>query len=647
MKSLIATVCALFVSALQVAAAKPPLEAFGDVPRVREVEISPSGNHIAYITRIDGQDYIALYDPATNTSRGLTGVGDIRARGLYFASDEYLIVLVSEYTRRIGVRGAWENSAAFSVNIETGKITQLLRGTDDLYPAQSGLGRIIAIDDDGEHLYMPAYRGSFGGTPSLDVIKVNIGNGRGLRRGDINGGKATIDWLVDGSGTLIAREDFSESSQQHTIQIHDGRRLQEIFEKSTPFPGTNLMGVAPDGENLILVDTIDSEFLSLYQMSRETGEISPPLMQRDDADIERVITNSNRVVLGVRYSGVRPSYEMFDPDLSQAILSAQQALPGSSVYLQSWTDDFSKLVFYASGGTISERYFLLDRSNMSLKQIATARPEISDEYVGEVMTIEYKANDGLTIPAILTWPAGVSQDQRTNLPLVVLPHGGPEAYDAVDFDWLAQFLANEGYLVLQPNFRGSSGFGGNFRTAGHGEWGRKMRSDIEDGARALISMGWADPERLCIVGWSYGGYAALAGGALTPDLYKCVASIAGVSDLEQMLSDERRQHGARSATYNYWKLLIGDPSDDRDTIRAASPYRLADNYKAPVLLIHGDEDLIVPPRQSRRMEDALDDAGEEVTYIEIDGDDHSLVANESRSQVLQALGAFLAEHLQP
>lgn len=644
-KVFIATMCALLCCALPTASAKPPLEAFGDLPRVRNVVLSPSGNQIAYISRIEGQDLIALFDPETGQSRPLGAVGDLRARDVQFASDKYLIVVVSQYARSFRFRGAWEQSAAFSVDVETGKITQLLRGTDDLFPAQSGLGRIVSIDADGEHVYMPAFRGGPYATPNLDVIKVSLRTGRGLRRGDINGLTSTRDWLVDANGELVAREDFAEREQLHSLKVPDGRGLRTIYSEETLYPGSGLLGVSAEDGSLMLVDARDSQFLSLYSMSPDTGALSEPLMQREDADIESVVTDMNRVVYGVRYSGVRPTYEMFDPELTAAIDAAQRALPRSSVYLESWSDDFSKLIFYVSGGAISERYFQLDRSDMSLKQIASARPEIGDADVGEVMTIEYKARDNLTIPAILTWPAGVPEDQRGNLPLVVLPHGGPEAYDSVAFDWLAQFLANEGYLVLQPNFRGSSGFGALFAMAGYGEWGRKMQTDIEDGARALAAMGWADPERMCIVGWSYGGYAALAGGALTPDLYKCVASIAGVSDLEQMLSDERRQHGVRSATYNYWKLLIGDPSDDREQIRAVSPYRLAEDFQAPVLLIHGDEDLIVPARQSRRMENALEGAGKAVTYIEIDGDDHSLRSNESRGQTLQALGDFLAAHL--
>ena len=160
--------------------------------------------------------------------------------------------------------------------------------------------------------------------------------------------------------------------------------------------------------------------------------------------------------------------------------------------------------------------------------------------VGLVQTIEYSSRDGLKIPAIITWPPGVDGGTAKKLPLVVMPHGGPERYDRVGFDWMAQFFANEGYAVLQPNFRGSTGFGVEFRDAGRGQWGLKMQDDVTDGVNAMIKTGWTDPDRVCIVGWSYGGYAALAGGAFTPELYRCVIAGGAVTDLPQMLNHERR-----------------------------------------------------------------------------------------------------------
>jgi dipeptidyl aminopeptidase/acylaminoacyl peptidase len=172
-----------------------------------------------------------------------------------------------------------------------------------------------------------------------------------------------------------------------------------------------------------------------------------------------------------------------------------------------------------------------------------------------------------------------------------------------------------------------------------------MQDDITDGAKALASMGWIDPDRTCIVGWSYGGYAALAGGALTPDMYKCVASIAGVSNLRDMLTETRTRYGYRSRSFTYWQQLIGDIDKDRDAIDAVSPSRLAEKFTAPVLLIHGEADTVVPIKQSNMMNDALRAAKKTVRYVRVPGDDHGLVENDSRRLALTELATFLKAHI--
>jgi dipeptidyl aminopeptidase/acylaminoacyl peptidase len=478
-------------------------------------------------------------------------------------------------------------------------------------------------------------------------VKVNLDTGRGLRQLGTKGNPATIDWIIDTKGNAVAREDYDEQRKEHRIRSFGGGDSREIHTEKTDLLSISMVGLSSRGDSLIVSNQTDSGFLSLYEMSKADGSRSDPILQRSDADVEGVVMDENRIVHGVRYSGLFPSYEMFDPALDADIKLVAGVFPASSVYLDSWSSDWSKLLLLVDGGLHPQRYVLFDRNAKKASIVSHTRPSIKPEDVGEVVTVEFKARDGLTIPSLVTWPVGVAEADRKNLPFVVLPHGGPESYDNVGFDWMAQFFANEGYAVLQPNFRGSEGFGAAFRDAGRGEWGRKMQDDITDGANAMVKMGWADPNRMCIVGASYGGYAALAGGALTPDLYKCVVSLAGVSDLREMLANERRDHGERSLAYTYWRELIGDPEKDRDAIEAVSPARLAGAFKAPVLLLHGLDDTVVPTGQSNRMESALKSAGKPVTYVKIRGDDHWFATNESRRTLLTSMGEFLAKHLKP
>ena len=227
----------------------------------------------------------------------------------------------------------------------------------------------------------------------------------------------------------------------------------------------------------------------------------------------------------------------------------------------------------------------------------------------------------------------------------MLPHGGPESYDSIGFDYMAQFFAQKGYLVIQPNFRGSTGFGYHFRDAGRGKWGREMQDDITDSLAHFVEAGVADPERACIVGFSYGGYAALAGGAFTPDLYKCVIAGAPVSDLPMMLNQERRDHGSDHWVVAYWKRVIGDSRKERELLKDVSPANFAESFQAPVLLLHGDDDTVVPIAQSRRMEARLKRADKQVEFVRLKGEDHWLSIAETRIQALEAMGSFLDKHL--
>jgi dipeptidyl aminopeptidase/acylaminoacyl peptidase len=255
--------------------------------------------------------------------------------------------------------------------------------------------------------------------------------------------------------------------------------------------------------------------------------------------------------------------------------------------------------------------------------------------------LTYPARDGVRIPAYLTLPSG----EAHNLPLILLVHGGPGARDTMKFDWWAAFLAARGYAVLQPNFRGSSGYGGAWERAGLGEWGGVMQTDVEDGIAPLARAGIVDPTRVCIVGGSYGGYAALAGATLTPDRYRCAVSVAGISDLVEFVRLRELQAGSASMQADYWRRSIGDRRDQGAHMRAISPANLADRVQIPILLIHGTDDTVVPINQSRVMRDRLQAAGKTVRYVELQGDDHWLSHAPTRVQMLRELDAFLAVNL--
>ena len=234
------------------------------------------------------------------------------------------------------------------------------------------------------------------------------------------------------------------------------------------------------------------------------------------------------------------------------------------------------------------------------------------------------------------------------LPLIVLAHGGPAARDVLGFDWWAQAIASRGYAVLQPNFRGSTGYGRDFLEAGYGEWVRKMQPDLSDGVRWLAGQGVIDPARVCIVGASYGGYAALAGPTLDRGVYRCAVSVNGVSDLRRMVDREARMRAEdENAAVRYWNRFMGAERLGDRSLDERSPFRLAEQADAPILLIHGRDDTVVPVEQSRLMAQALRRAGKPVELVELDGEEHWLSRSSTRLQMLTALMAFLLEHNPP
>ncbi|MFO1187458.1 MAG: prolyl oligopeptidase family serine peptidase [Alphaproteobacteria bacterium] len=224
-------------------------------------------------------------------------------------------------------------------------------------------------------------------------------------------------------------------------------------------------------------------------------------------------------------------------------------------------------------------------------------------------------------------------------------HGGPSLRDTADFNFWAQFLASRGYLVLQANFRGSTGYGTSWRVAGYKEWGGLMQTDVEDGADALARNGLADKARTCIIGASYGGYAALAGATLTPNRYACAVSVAGPSDLFKLMNWVRETYGDDSNSYYFWNATMGDPDSEKNELIAVSPARHADAVRAPILLMHGSLDTVVPIEQTRDMLNKLKSAGKDVRYVELPGDDHWLSRPTTRTMMLAEIEKFLAEKM--
>ena len=355
------------------------------------------------------------------------------------------------------------------------------------------------------------------------------------------------------------------------------------------------------------------------------------VMARNDVDVDRLIRiGRNRRVVGASYATEKREIAYFDPELKALADGLAKALPDQPIInIVGASSDEKVLLLIASSDTQPGMVYLFDKATSNLEPLLPVRDYLDKQVMGQMKPVTYPARDGTPIPAYLTLPAG---SDGKNLPAIVMPHGGPAARDEWGFDWLVQFLTARGYAVLQPNYRGSSGYGEAwYGRNGFKAWGVAI-GDVNDAGRWLVSEGIARADQLAIAGWSYGGYAALQSQVLDPELFKAVVAIAPVTDLG-FLRDDARAY----TTYR----LVRDYVGEGPHIVSGSPRRHAGRFAAPVALYHGTLDLNVDVRHARAMDKALKDAGKSVLYREYQDLQHGLSDSTARIDMLNSIGLFL------
>lgn len=631
----------LFVNAT--AQELPPLEAYGKLPKFGLYALSPSG-HLAATRMVDDDtDAIVIVDVDAKELVVGADARKVNPRRIEFVEEDKVVLVAGQTVRSWAVKGgSYYYGHAYTFDLATKSVRRLMDRAKHLYPHQSGLGTIIGHDPASQTVYMPGYVGS--DSPSYGVFAVSLDKKR--EKLVVRGNKHTVDWFLDENGKPIVREDFDDKANEHRIWRVDekGKTQQLLYEEETELRQYSTVGITPDRDSLVLLtSSLYSGGNAYYLLNLEQGAITGPVLGGEGLDVESVVTDINRVVYGVEFSGFKPTYAFFDEELNGRVAVAQQRLAGVASQLVSWNEDFSRLLFRIEGGWSSGAYLVFEQGNPKPFVLGKARPDITKDHIAPVEILSYEAGDGRSIPALLTSRADVRE--AGDAPLIVMPHGGPRAHDTFGFDWLPQYFASRGYLVLQPQYRGSDGFGHDHMVAGDGEYGGKMLSDIDDGVRYLIEEGVADPARVCSVGASYGGYAALAAGAFSSDMYRCIVAIAGVSDIPKKMARAKSTRGSNSSTIDYWEELYGVDVSDKDYLRSVSPAYHADSFQAPVLLIHGEKDTSVNIGQSTRMDKALRRAKKDVTFIKLEGEDHWLTKEESRIETLQAVAEFIEQHL--
>lgn len=447
---------------------------------------------------------------------------------------------------------------------------------------------------------------------------------------------AQSSWMSDGQGRVRLHGIAQLSGEAYTTG-----RSKYVYRTQNSRDWKTLTDYVDDRDfqPLAIDATVNSLFalrkregrLALIKIGLEESPVETVVAQNPRVDIDDVVRSSDgQRVIGYTYAEDYRHTVYFDPEykaLSAALTKALRNHP--DITFMNASVDGSKVLLFAGSDRDPGRYYLFNKSTKALGELMAVRPNLAERARAEVKPITYTAADGTVVPAYLTLPPG---KQAKNLPAVVLPHGGPTSRDEWGFDWLSQFLAARGYAVIQPQYRGSGGFGDAWLAQNGFKGWRTSIGDISAAARYLASQGIADPGRIVIAGWSYGGYAALQSAATEPSLYKAVVAIAPVTDLS-LLKSEAEDY----TNYKETAAFIGDGPH----LVQGSPLRQAAAIQVPVLLVHGDLDVNVRFEQSQRMQQALQAAGKQSEFLSFGGLDHQLEDNNARTSMLTKIGQLL------
>jgi dipeptidyl aminopeptidase/acylaminoacyl peptidase len=635
-----------FVAPGVTTAAPPPLSVYGNLPSFEMAALSPSGDRVALVGVVAGVRRLLVVDK-DNKALLASNLGDQKVASIDWAGEDKVLVRIFE-TVDLGIgftAKKAELSSMMVVPVDGQKPWVVFEGNN--YVAGGVLQYAGVLEREGRWFgYFAGITLEAGGAGGVtlepmmkssapELYEVDLQTRKTKRvakRGEL---RSSRNWLVGAAGELVAFSDFYSWNGNWRIMDRNGRTL---VSGTKPQGGIGLVSLGRTRGTILYWDQDEGTGKEQWYELPLTGGRPVELLAGESVLAIRTDRRTRQLIGFVRDGDV-PSDQFFDPRRNKIMAATRRAFPGLNVRLIDSSDSFERLLIRTDGVGDPGTWWLVDIKTGKATDLGVSYP-IGSSDVGPMRMFRYKAGDGLGLEGVLTLPP---RRDAKKLPVVVLPHGGPWARDYAGFDWIAQAFASRGYAVFQPNFRGSTGYGPAFETAGDGEWGRKMQTDISDGLAELVRQGIVDGDRACIMGASYGGYAALAGVTLQQGIYRCAVSVAGVSDVERLYSTWMRETNRDQTTRRWANQAIGKGRD----LRSVSPIRFADRVTAPVLLIHGTNDTVVLPEQSSNMANALRKAGKEAELLTLDKADHWLLNGETRLAMLEAAYKFIERHNPP
>ncbi|TVQ32347.1 MAG: S9 family peptidase [Wenzhouxiangella sp.] len=607
---------------------------FGDA-EISGAQISPDGRYLAFIRPHQGvrNIWIKGIEQSFDEARPITA-DDKPVPGYFWSQDSRFVLYVQD-------RGGDENFHVWAVDpagepdAEGG-----VPGARNLTDFDGVRAMLIAVPRNTPDRILVGLNDR---DPALhDVYAVSISSGERelLIQNDLN----IAGWSADLDGQVrLALRQTSDGGTE-ILEVTDGA-LGDVVYECNWLESCSPMRFHPDGESVWFMSNRgdDNDLIGLYTFNLETREKT--LFERDpEGEVDfggAVFHPVDDRLLATVYVGDRPRIYPHDEDFAADLEFLRSELPEGEIGISSQTRDGSVALVSLSRDVDPGTIYLFNREARTVEQLYRSRPEIPVEHMAEMRPIRFTARDGLEIPGYLSVPHGVPAE---NLAVVALIHGGPWARDTWGYRAQVQFLTNRGYAVFQPNFRASTGFGKAFLNAGNLEWGDAMQDDITDGVQYLIEQGIADPERVCIMGGSYGGYATLAGMVFTPELYACGVNIVGVSNLITLINSIPAYWGPIRQLF---VMRMGDPdtAEGRARLERQSPINHVDNIQRPLLVIHGANDPRVRQAEADQIVVAMREAGLPVEYIVAPDEGHGFRGRENRLAMYARTEQFLASHL--
>jgi dipeptidyl aminopeptidase/acylaminoacyl peptidase len=614
-----------------------PLEAFYKDALIEDIRLSPDGSHLLALKNVGEHTLVMVLDLTTNKVFYpiRTDNKEFKFNWVTWGNNNRLLMSLRFDSRMpSGIKYMQTRLLAMDAKKQSKAITLIRPDETSHWVSQFQDNIISMMPDEPDHILVSIDRDS---PLNQTVYRVNINTG-GISR--VKRHSASVrSWFADRDGNVRVGQNYDDKKRKVTFKILDSatnewRVAWEYVVFDEPSIAIAGFGHNPN-ELFIFADHEGRKALFKADLSKP-GYPKELILSDPDYDVsgQLIYSDAHKEVVGIYYSDGSSKSVFWNEEFKAFQAGLDKAMPHTTNYITSMSKDARKYILYTTNSTNPGTYYYGDRDAKTLSPIATAYPSFTEDVLIPKESRRYKARDGLELEGFLTLPKNFSGKPTA---AILLPHGGPMSEDGKGFDMFSTFMANRGYVVFQPNFRGSSGYGHNFMMQAVGGYGLEMQDDLEDAVKYLIDQQIADPKRVCIVGASYGGYAALMGAAKTPDLFQCAVSFAGMSDLIKM-SDSFRYFSNKNTARKQF-------GEDRNQLKETSPVRLVDRIKAPILLIHGQDDTVVPVSQSRVMATALKEQKKNFQYIELEGGSHYLDYLPDRKQTFEALDAFLKKHL--